>query len=121
MSDTVIALSGDISDMFSSTGDVIGDLVGSLSGLSASEFLDVTRWIEEENQRRDQLLALETELTKAQVDYLKARTDAIEGGNGLIQIQGDNLEPELQLVLERIIQLTQITANNQGLEFLIGV
>jgi len=38
-----------------------------------------------------------------------------------VTIEANNIEPELQLVLHRIIELTQIAANEQGLEFLIGV
>lgn len=119
--ETVRTLSGDVAGMFTSTGDVITDLAGSLKDLSSYDRLQIFEYIEEESKRRAELLALETELTAAQVAYLAARTSALQRGGGLVTISADNLEPELQLVLNRIIELTQITANEQGLEFLIGI
>ena len=77
--------------------------------------------MELEAQNRAELLAMEKELTKAQVDYLTARTESLAKGGGIVTIEANNIEPELQLVLHRIIELTQYAANEQGLEFLIGI
>lgn len=119
--ETVRSLSSDISAMFANTGDVLGTLVGDLSGLGASDFLNVTRLIEDENRRRDDLLAQESALTKSQIDYLNARKLKLESGSALVTITGEGLAPELQLVMQRLIELTQVQATEQGLEFLVGI
>jgi hypothetical protein len=119
--ETVTALSGDIASMFENTGSVIVELFGLLEGASASTSLEILRYLEAESRRRDELLELEKELAETQIEYLEKRNELMESGGGIVTIQGDNLEPELQLVLARIIELTQIEANEQGLEFLIGI
>ena len=119
--DTVIALSNNISEMFANTGDTLVGLAGSLSGLSGLSRLQVFEFMEEESRNRAELLLLEKEMTTAQVALINARTEALKKGGGLITIEANNIEPELQLVLHRILELTQIEANEQGLEFLIGV
>jgi hypothetical protein len=55
------------------------------------------------------------------MDYIRARTDALNRGDGMITINATGLEPELELVLHKIIELTQIKANEEGLAFLLGV
>jgi len=119
--ETVIALSDNISEMFQNTGDTLVGLAGSLAGLSGLSRLQVFEFMEEESRNRAELLRLEREMTTAQVAMINARTAALERGGGLITIEANNIEPELQLVLHRILELTQIEANEQGLEFLIGV
>jgi len=119
--DIIIGLSSDVSEMFASSGDVMVGLSGALADLSSYDRLQLFDLLEEEAMRRSELLALEKELTQAQVDYLEARTESMQKGGGLVTIEANNLEPELQLVLNRIIELTQIRANEQGLEFLIGI
>ncbi len=121
LAETVIALSGDIAESFKGSGELIASLAAGIGDLSASEFLDVSRWIEEENARRDELLRLQGELTRAQVEFLNEKKKQLQSGGGIVTIRGENLEPELQLVLSRIIELTQIESNAQGLEFLIGL
>jgi len=96
-------------------------LAATLKDLSSYDRLQLFELLEEESRHRAELLTMEKELTAAQVDYLQARTENLQKGGGLVTIEANNIEPELQLVLHRIIELTQIAANEQGLEFLIGV
>ncbi|GAF99939.1 unnamed protein product, partial [marine sediment metagenome] len=104
--DIVIALSSDISEMFANTGDVLIGLAGTLSGLHGLSRLQVFEFMEEEARNRAELLLLEKEMTTAQVALINARTAALEKGGGLITIEANNIEPELQLVLQRILELT---------------
>jgi len=120
-SDTIIAMSGNVADMFANTGSVMVGMADALSELSSYDRLQLFELLENEARNRAQLLEMEANLTQAQVDYLNARTESLERGGGVVTIEANNIEPELQLVLHRIIELTQIAANEQGLEFLIGV
>jgi hypothetical protein len=77
--------------------------------------------MEAESARRDLLLIEQQKLTTAQIAYLEARTKAMQSGQGIITIQAEGLEPELEMVLQRIVQMAQIRANEEGLNFLLGV
>jgi hypothetical protein len=45
----------------------------------------------------------------------------MEAGQGLITITADGVYPELELVLHKIIELAQVQANAEGMEYLLGV
>ena len=113
--------STNVKDMFESTGDVIGELAGAFADVGGLARLDLMEVMQEESRRRDALLIEQSKLTDAQIKYLEARSKAMQAGDGLITIQADGLAPELELVLQKIIQLTQIRANEEGLSFLLGV
>ena len=113
--------STNVKDMFESTGDVIGELASAFADVGGLARLDLMELMEEESRRRDALLIEQSKLTDAQIKYLEARSKAMQAGDGIITIQADGLAPELELVLQKIIQLTQIRANEEGLSFLLGV
>ena len=112
--------STNIADMFKSTGDVLEGLAGSLADVGAIGKLEIFKLMEEESRRRDALLIEQQKLTAAQVAYLKARAEAMQKGEGIITINAQGLQPELELVLQKIIELAQIRANEEGLSFLLG-
>ena len=113
--------STNIAEMFKNTGDVLQGLAGSLADVGAIGKLEIFKLMEQESARRDALLIEQQKLTEAQVKYLEARTKAMQAGQGIITIQAEGLAPELELVLHKIIELTQIRANEEGLGFLLGV
>jgi TP901 family phage tail tape measure protein len=119
----LVQLSGDISSMFQSAGDVMSDAFGILASLDphAPGWNLVSRILEEESKRRQLLLEKEIELTDAQIRMMDARIKAIDEGGGLITIKADGVYPTLELVLHEIIELAQIRANEEGLVGLFGV
>jgi TP901 family phage tail tape measure protein len=119
--DTLQNQSDNIADMFNNTGDVLASLADSLGSLSSLARLEVFELMEEESRRRDALLLEQQKLTEAQIKYLAARTDAMKQGDGIITINATGIEAELDMVLRRIIELAQIRANEEGLNFLLGV
>jgi TP901 family phage tail tape measure protein len=119
--ETIRQISGDITKMFESSGDVILGLADALQGASASEYLDILNLLSKEEGTRKELAIKELELAQKQIDYLSAKQQRLQSGQALVTINGEGLTAELQLVLERIIELTQTTATEQGLEFLIGI
>jgi TP901 family phage tail tape measure protein len=110
-----------ISESFKNTGDVIIGLAAGLGDLSSSKFLDVIRLMEQESKRRDALLLIQKEQAQVEIDYIKAKSAALEKGEGFITIQMDGVYPELELVMHKIIERTQVRTNQEGLEFLLGV
>jgi len=117
------ALSGNIADMFSSAGDVISDALGVIADVSpgSSAFYIIRDAIEAEIRQQEKLLELQEELTTAQVEQIKARTEAIKKGKGLVTIRAEGLQAELQMVLQRIVELAQIEANSEGFSALLGI
>src|SRR5574343_568737 len=119
--ETIRNQSNNITQMFENTGDVLSSLAGSLGDISGLARLEVFELMEAEARRRDALLVEQQRLTAAQIQYLDARTKAMNQGQGIITIEANGLEPELELGLQKIIQMTQIRANEEGLNFLLGV
>jgi hypothetical protein len=106
--------------MFANTGETIVGLSESL--LSAGVYSsDVFELMEDENRRRNELLLDQQRLTTAQIQYLEARRVAMQRGDAILTINAEGIQPELELVLRRIIELAQIRANEEGLNFLLGV
>jgi len=109
-----------VSESFANTGDVIGEIVGALNNASGYSALVIQQELEAESRRRDELLIMQRELTAAEIAYTEARTARIEQGGGLITIESSGVYPELDLVLQSIIERAQIQANAEGTAFLLG-
>jgi hypothetical protein len=56
-----------------------------------------------ESKRRDALLESQIKMNNFQMDYIKARTDALNRGDGMITINATGLEPELELMTIMIL------------------
>jgi TP901 family phage tail tape measure protein len=109
-----------VSKSFEGTGEVIGDIVGALNDASGYAALIIQKELEKESQRRDALLVLQQDLTAAEIALTEARTKKLESGGGLITIEASGVYPELDLVLQAIIERAQIQANAEGTAFLLG-
>lgn len=106
-----------------STGDLIGNMVGLLSGASLSEKYDIERYIDREYEFREQEFALQEKLAQSSMALNRAKEKFYsgEGGAALIQIESSSVYPELDLVLEALVQRAQIKANSLGLATLLGI
>lgn len=106
-----------------STGETLSDLTGLLKGgdLGLRDWQTVNREIEKESKRRDDALKLQNELTQAQIESIQARTDALQRGESLIQIDGAGLQPHLEAFMWEILQAIQVRVNQDGLDLLLGV
>jgi TP901 family phage tail tape measure protein len=118
---TMSTQSQSIADMFANTGDTLTGLAAAFADVGGLARLDIFELMEEESRRRDTLLAEQSKLTAAQIKYLEARAKAMTAGQGIVTISAEGLQPELELVLQKIVQLTQIKANEEGLNFLLGM
>jgi TP901 family phage tail tape measure protein len=110
-----------IAHMFENTGDVILGITRIMGDVDSSRYLDLMTLIKAENVRRDEMIQLEKDITAAQVAFLKAKTDTLSKGEGLIQISSAGVYPELDLVLIEIIRRAQVRATEQGLDLLLGI
>lgn len=114
-----------INSTIQSTGDVISaafGAIGDIGGFYGLEKLDIiTKQIDAENVRRDAALKMQKELTEAQVDLLRSRSDAISRGDAAIQIDGAGLQPHLEAFMFEILRAIQVRANQEGENFLLGL
>ena len=99
---------------------IILGLVALLGDVDLSQYVDIMNLIKQETERRNELLEMQRNLAEAEIAFLEAKTRAIEAGEGLITISAEGVYPELELVLFKIIELAQIKANEEGLEYLLG-
>jgi len=107
-----------INTTINSTGDLIGSLFGQVGSVSRSQELNIEAQIREENRRRDDALKKQSELTDAQIEAIRARTDAIERGDAMITVDGAGLQPHLEAFMWEILEAIQVRVNQEGLETL---
>lgn len=112
-----------ISNSITSTGDLLGSLFSTLTGenIDTSTKWDIEAQIEEESKMRKDAHESQMKLSEVQKDYMKAKTEAMESGEGLINITADGLEPEIEAFMWKILEKIQIRANELSSEFLLGV
>lgn len=111
-----------IDNTITSTGDLLGELFGEFNKAdSIRDKWTIEDQIKTENKLREEAAALQSELTQEQIQYLRAKTEALAKGDALITITGDGLEPELEAFMWRIIERVQVEASNEGAEFLLGL
>ena len=104
------------------TGKSIGDLFGLFKdpSLTMSQLSLIRDQIDKENQRRDNALKLQGDMTRAQIDKMKAETDSISRGDALIKIDGAGLQPHLEAFMWEILRTIQTRVNQDGLKLLLG-
>jgi TP901 family phage tail tape measure protein len=77
--------------------------------------------IEQQMDIQEEQAELQAKLIKEQIKMMQARRDAMEQGDGLIQIDAQGLEPELEAFMWKIIERVQVRANEEASEFLLGI
>lgn len=106
-----------------STGDVLGELFGlfeNYSSLDWSAIRVIEDQINKENELRREQFTLQKELTQAQIAQMKAQTQAMLKGDGIIKIDGAGLKPHLEAFMWEILRAVQVRVNQDGLKMLLG-
>lgn len=113
-----------IDNTVTATSKNIGDLFKTFSEgantLTFSQLQKIEEQIAKENQTRDSQLEMQKELTKAQIEEIRARTEQLRKGDALIKVEGDGLQPHLEAFMWQILQNIQVKVNSDGLEMLLG-
>lgn len=119
--ETLRTQSESIRDMWAESGEVIQSITSGFEHLGPLGRSDLMEILRQEMENRANLVEQQRLLTEAEVRYLDEKTRRLaEGGEGLITIQMEGIYPELELVMHKIIERTQIRATQEGLDFLIG-
>ena len=105
-----------------STGETLLGFYGILASnnLGIREQLNLEREIEKESKRRDQEFELQKKLIEQQIAEIKARTEAMQRGDAMIQIDGAGLQPHLEAFMWEILRSIQTRVNADGYEMLLG-
>lgn len=114
---------GSVNVGIESTGELIGDALGTLAGEGGFE----AKWaasdiLKSEQLLREQEFELQKKLVDEQTKYLELKNKALEEDGAMtIQIDSTGLEPALEMVMWEIIQKVQIRASEESAEFLLGM
>ena len=112
-----------IGETVSSTGKSLDTLFGlfkDFDKMDWSAIRQIEKQIDLENKRRTESLELQKKLTEAQIAQMKAQTDALLKGDGLIKIDGAGLKPHLEAFMWEILRTIQVKVNKDGLKMLLG-
>jgi hypothetical protein len=116
----VVANMESLSSSFENTGDVLSglfELWGEASRFDQSEIGD---WIDREYAMREALAEAQLELTRADIERIRAQTEMLERGGVELRITSDGLEPELEAFMFKIIDRIRVNVAGTYEEFLIG-
>lgn len=120
----VIASFESINTTIGSTENLIGDIIGLLAdydSLNYSAIRILEQQLDLENQRRQEALDLQKALTEAQIEQIRAQTQALERGDSIIKVDGAGLQPHLEAFMWEILRTIQVRVNQDGLKLLLGV
>lgn len=113
-----------LSTTIESTGLVIGGAFGAIKDIDGFYGLEklelIEKQLEKENGYRTEALQLQRDLTEAQIANVNARTQSLQRGNALVQIDGKGLQPHLEAFMWEILKTIQTRVNADGLELLVG-
>ncbi|WP_136247931.1 phage tail tape measure protein [Halomonas borealis] len=107
-----------------STGESLTEMFGILGqfdSATSSGFRELYELAEKESQRRDKLIESQSKYLDATTANLKAKTEALRSGDGLIKIDSSGLEPALEMIMWEVLEKVQLRANAEGAEFLVGL
>jgi tape measure domain-containing protein len=99
---------------------LIGDLMAQVT--NGYTFADQTRLVmaQASNERVEELHQAQMFLIGAQIDYMRAKTDAVSAGNPLVTIQADGLKPHLEAFMWEVLKEIQVKMAYDGGDMLTG-
>lgn len=109
-----------LSESFSSTGEVLTELIGLWAGLEGLDQQQITEWIEREYEIREKLAQAQIDLVTAEIARMEAQTRLLERGGVELTIQSDGLEPDLEAFMFKIIDRVRVAVAGSYEEFLLG-
>jgi uncharacterized protein YukE len=109
-----------VSDMASSTSDLFAIWFGE-GNQSFTQQWAIEDAIDQQQRIQEQAAEDQHRLIQEQIRMMQAKREAMESGEGIINITTDGLEPELEAFMWKIIERVQVRANEEASEFLLGI
>jgi TP901 family phage tail tape measure protein len=105
----------------SASADMFSALMGNWAEIADSGYTDVVLGlIREQMSMESDALETQASLVRAQIEYLRAKADALANGDGMIKVSSDGLEPYIEAFMFKILEKIQIRVNEEGLDVLLG-
>jgi len=123
-SDTTVSAFGSIDNSINSTAEMLGglfDLFKDFGNMGFTEKWAIFDQIDKENKWREDGFKKQNEMLDAQIDLMKAQTNALNNGDAMITVNGDGLQPHLEAIMWELFRAIQIKVNQDGLKMLLGV
>ncbi|RLB92212.1 MAG: hypothetical protein DRH26_06805, partial [Deltaproteobacteria bacterium] len=118
----VEAIMATVSTAIDSTGNLIGDLFGMLSGdVWGADKWAITAAIKKEQEYREEAMKQSKEMFEIEKKIAEEKLRQMESGEGIIKIEADGMEPQIEAFMWAILEKIQIRANESQSEFLLGV
>lgn len=115
-----IAILDNIATTYKADTDLIGDLMGQVKdGYSMADKLRI-QMAEDANRRVGELHEAQMKIVSAQVEYISAKTAALNAGNPIMTIEAGNLAPHLEAMMWEIFTQIQIKMAKDGGDLLVG-
>ena len=119
----VVAAFESVADSYQATTELIGNLYGELGGGELSRFqeIDLEKSIQEaEKLARDQW-ETQKKLIEAQIDQIEAATERTQRGDALIKVDGGDLQPELEAIMQSLFRSIRVKMSADYEDFLFGL
>ncbi len=113
------ATSSVITDLGATANDMFGTLGN--SDLSFAQQWDLEKAIDQQLEIQREQATQQKRLIESQIEMMRAKTEALRSGDGLVKIDSTGLEPALEMVMWQILEKIQLRANAEGAEFLLGI
>ena len=107
------------------TSEQMGTLFDYLSDpgaiFSPSFYREVQDMIADEHESRQKLMKRQSELMQKEIQLMEEKLNSMRDGEGLIKIEGEGLEPELEAFMWKIVERVQLRVNEQSAEYLLNI
>lgn len=117
----VVAAFESISESYAATSDLIGSLYGNLSDLDRSQQIDIERSIRKAEDLAEEQWEVQKRLLEAQIEQMEASTERLDSGDALITVDGGELQPELESIMQSLFKNIRISMSAEYENFLLGL
>jgi len=119
----IVAAFESVATSYSSTSDLISDLYGNLSGGELSRFqeLDLESSIKKAEKLAQDQWETQKKLIEAQIEQTESITRRTESGDALITVDGGDLQPELEAIMQSLFRSIRIKMSADYEDFLFGL
>jgi len=117
----VVAAFESISESYAATSTLIGDLYSSMSELSRFDQLALEASIDKAEKLAREQWETQKALIEAQIEQIEASTDRLTSGESLITVDGGELQPELEAIMQSLFKSIRIKMSADYENFLLGL
>lgn len=121
--DKVVAIVNSVGESTKGAAQALSSIFANVDKLSAAGIwsYDIIEMIEDQVRIQNEALAIQRDLAASEIEWMNARTQAVQSGSSVITIDGKGLQPHLEAFMFEILSAIQVRANAEGQKFLLGL